>query len=62
MTDEEIKARFPGVKFLHCEVFSQIGWGVEWKGQRNAWLFDDTPENNAAVRDKAAAWLATLAN
>lgn len=65
MTDDDLKARFPGVTILHKDADrwpgDRIGWGVELDGKRNAWLFEDTPENHAEARVKAALWLQSIA-
>jgi len=55
---DDIKAKFPGVMLMQADDHGFNGFGVEYHGVRNAWRFDDTPENWQRAKDKALEWLA----
>jgi len=56
---DEIKAQFPAVKLLHYPNATpgHDGFGVEWHGQRNAWMVDGSNQQWKKVRDLALQWL-----
>lgn len=66
MTDDQLKARFPGLVILHWDSREHdfypghIGWGVEWHGLRNAWLFK--PECEDEIRARAIEWLERISH